>query len=92
MLGLPPYLPGPATYRQCIQTIESAVKRLSVSELEHRNQQYGQAGAPALTQHEFRQTAHGEALATIPPFTQQPLETLSPPAPFSTGEFKPGAA
>lgn len=92
MLGLPPYLTGPATYRQCIQTIESAVKRLSVSELEHRNQQGGQAGAPALTQHEFRQTAHGEALATIPPFTQRPLETLSPPAPFPAGEAQPGTA
>ncbi|KAI0128611.1 CoA-transferase family III [Xylariales sp. AK1849] len=82
MLGLPPFLPGVDDYRQCISTIEKSVKKLSVAELEKRNQQFRQAGVPALTKEQFLQTAHGQALVDIPPFTVQSLGEATPPVPF----------
>ncbi|KAK8138904.1 hypothetical protein PG984_002284 [Apiospora sp. TS-2023a] len=82
MIGLPPFLAGSNDYRQCVTVIENAVNRLSIADLELRNQKYRQAGAPALTKDQFRRTAHGQALAGIAPFTVQSLDAPSPPIPF----------
>ncbi|KAK8124662.1 uncharacterized protein PG998_000421 [Apiospora kogelbergensis] len=82
MLGLPPFLAGSDDYHQCIAMIENAVNRLSTADLEHKNEKYRQAGAPALTKDQFRQTAHGKAMAGIAPFTVQSLDAPSPPITF----------
>ncbi|KAI0202741.1 CoA-transferase family III [Astrocystis sublimbata] len=82
MIGLPPFSPGLTEYRQCINTIEGAVKRLSVAELELRNQHFRQAGTTALTHEQYKATPHGRILNSMPPFTVQPLELTTPPVPF----------
>ncbi|KAK6841647.1 hypothetical protein PG987_002507 [Apiospora arundinis] len=80
--GCPPFLPGSNDYRQCVAMIENAVNQLSIAELEHKNQKYRQAGAPALTKDQFHRTAHGQAMAGIAPFTVQSLDAPSKPIPF----------
>ncbi|KAH8159572.1 hypothetical protein CIB48_g8679 [Xylaria polymorpha] len=82
MIGLPPFSPGLTDYRQCIKTIESAVKRFSTAELEIRNQRFRQAGTAVLTQQQYKETPHGYILNSLPPFTVQPLELSTPPVPF----------
>lgn len=79
MIGLPPFFPGLSDYHQCINTIESAVRQLSVAELEQRNQHFHQAGIVALTQEQYKQTPHGRILNSLPPFTVRPLELSTPP-------------
>lgn len=88
MLGLPPFLPGVTDYRQCIDTIESAVRKLSVQELEQLNESYRQAGVPVLTKDQFVQTEHGRALASLPPFTVQRLGPATPPPTFPQPDAK----
>ncbi|KAI1175996.1 CoA-transferase family III [Nemania sp. FL0916] len=82
MIGLPAFCPGLIDYRQCIQTIESAVKRFSVEELELQNQRFRQAGTVVLTLDQYRETPHGRQLHSLPPFTVQPLELTTPPVPL----------
>ncbi|ETS85783.1 hypothetical protein PFICI_03808 [Pestalotiopsis fici W106-1] len=82
MLGLPPFMPDMTDYHECVRTIETAVKRLTVSELEELNQFYRQAGVPVLTKDQFLATSHGQALASIPPFTVRPLGEVTPPQAF----------
>jgi hypothetical protein len=79
MIGLPPFFPGLTDYRQCIKTIESAVKLFSTAELERRNQRFGQAGIAVLTQEQYGETPHGRILNSLPPFTVRPLELSTPP-------------
>lgn len=82
MLGLPAFRPDLTDYRQCIETIERAVKRFTVSELEELNNRHRQAGIEALKWDQFRRTAHGHALCSMPPFTVTSLEHSTPPIPF----------
>ncbi|RYC58362.1 hypothetical protein CHU98_g7847 [Xylaria longipes] len=82
MIGLPPFSPGLTDYRQCIKTIESAVKRFSTAELEIRNQHFRQSGTAVLTQEQYKETPHGRILNSLPPFTVQPLELSTPPVPL----------
>ncbi|KAI1752945.1 CoA-transferase family III [Xylaria castorea] len=86
MIGLPPFSPGLTDYRQCIKTIESAVKQFSAAELELRNQRFRQAGTAVLTQEQYRETPHGRILNSLPPFTVRPLELSTPPIPFEEPE------
>ncbi|KAI1433593.1 CoA-transferase family III [Xylaria sp. CBS 124048] len=86
MIGLPPFCPGLTDYRQCIKTIESAVKRFSAADLELRNQQFRQAGTIVLTQEQYRETRHGRILSSLPPFTVRPLEDSTPPVPLMERE------
>ncbi|KAI2642524.1 CoA-transferase family III [Xylaria nigripes] len=86
MIGLPPFCPGLNDYRQCIKTIESAVKRFSTTELELRNKRFRQAGTAVLTQEQYRNTRHGRILTSLPPFTVQPLELATPPVPLKGPE------
>ncbi|KAI1268635.1 CoA-transferase family III [Xylariaceae sp. FL1019] len=79
MIGLPPFQPGLTDYRQCVETIEGAVKQFSNDELETKNQHYRQAGIAVLTQEEFKKSSHGQAMAFCPPFTVWPLESITPP-------------
>ncbi|KAI1393432.1 CoA-transferase family III [Hypoxylon trugodes] len=83
MIGLPPFLPGSMDYHGCINTIEEAVKRFSGAELERLNREHHQAGVPALTNEKYQNTAHGQAMASLPLFTVKPLNTDTPPVPFT---------
>lgn len=88
MIGLPPFDPKLRDYKSCISTIETAVKRFSVGELEDMNRKEGQAGVAVLTTDQFRNSNHGKALLSLPPFTVQSLEKSTPPSPF--GQQTPG--
>ncbi|KAI4597010.1 hypothetical protein KJ359_004920 [Pestalotiopsis sp. 9143b] len=90
MLGLPPSMPGLTDYHECVKFIETAVKKFTISELEHLNQFYKQAGVPVLTKEQFLETPHGQALASIPPFTVRPLGESTPPQPFPQPETADG--
>jgi hypothetical protein len=83
MLGLPAFRPDLTDYRQCIQTIEKAVKRFTVDELEALNVRHRQAGIEALTWEQFKRTSHGRALYAMPPLTITPLEQSTPPVPVA---------
>lgn len=82
MIGLPAFNPRLTDYRSCIDTIERAVQKFTVAELEEMNQRERQAGVQALQLDRFLQTSHGQAMASLPPFTVRALETSSPPIPF----------
>ncbi|KAH6694069.1 CoA-transferase family III [Plectosphaerella plurivora] len=82
MIGLPAFDPKMRDYKTCIATIEAAVKRFTVAELEDMNSREGQAGIPVLKSEQFRQSKHGQALLSLPPFTVQSLEAATPPTPF----------
>ncbi|KAB5558590.1 CoA-transferase family III [Coniochaeta sp. 2T2.1] len=77
MLGLPAFRPDLTDYRQCIETIERAVKRLTVAELEELNTRHRQAGIEAMKWEHFRRTPHGQALCSTPPFTVVTLHRKS---------------
>ncbi|KAB5570142.1 CoA-transferase family III [Coniochaeta sp. 2T2.1] len=82
MLGLPAFRPDLTDYRQCIETIERAVKRFTVAELEELNTRHRQAGVEAMKWEQFRKTAHGQALCSMPPITLTSLERSTAPVPF----------
>jgi hypothetical protein len=58
MIGLEAYRPDLTDYRECINTIESHVKKFSASELEEMNARERQAGVTALKWEQFKQTSH----------------------------------
>jgi hypothetical protein len=82
MVGLPAFDPMMQDYKTCIATVEAAVKRFTVAELEEMNAKEGQAGIPVLKSEQFRESRHGKALLSLPPFTVQSLEATTPPTPF----------
>src|SRR5688572_5691043 len=83
MIGLPAFRPDLTDYRECIDTIESRVRRFTVAELEAMNHRARQAGSPVLKRSEFLSTAHGKVISAIPPFTLFPVEGETPPIPFA---------
>ncbi|TEA21175.1 Formyl-CoA:oxalate CoA-transferase [Colletotrichum sidae] len=84
MIGLPAFNPELQGYTECIKTIETAVKRFTVEELEVMNRREGQAGVPVLKKEQFLDTPHGKALETLPPLTVKSSETTTPPVPFDS--------
>lgn len=58
MIGLEPFRPDLATHEQIVETIESAVKKFTVAELEKLNAQHRQAGVQAFPHTEFLKTPH----------------------------------
>jgi hypothetical protein len=58
MIGLEPYRPDLTDYRECINTIESHVKRFTAAELETMNAKERQAGVTALKWDDFKRTSH----------------------------------
>ncbi|KAI1777912.1 CoA-transferase family III [Hypoxylon cercidicola] len=89
MIGLPAFNPDLTDYHDCVDTIEGAVKQFSGAELEKLNQEHCQAGAPVLTNEEFRRTAHGRAIASLPLFTVKPLSMNTPQVPFPESADEP---
>lgn len=58
MIGLKPFRPDLEDHDAIVNTIESAVQRFTIDELEQLNVSNRQAGIPALTHDEFLQTPH----------------------------------
>jgi hypothetical protein len=58
MIGLESHRPDLTDYRQCIETIESNVKKFTTQELELMNAKIGQAGVSVLKWSDFTQTEH----------------------------------
>ncbi len=82
MINLPPFNGNLTGYRECINTIEQAVTKFTVAELEAMNARDGQAGVPVLTRDQFGATPHGRVLTKLQPFSVKLLEDTTPPAPF----------
>jgi len=83
MIGLPSFNSAITDYRECIDTIEGAVKKFTVSELEVMNYQQRQAGIPVLTHEQFLGTPHGQVLSRLPPFVTEVIENTTPRVPFA---------
>lgn len=58
MIGLEPFRPDLITHEDIVSTIEPAVQRFTVQELESLNAKNKQAGVPALKYEEFLKTPH----------------------------------
>lgn len=84
MIGLEPYRPDLATHGDIVQTIESAVKKFTVDELEELNAQNRQAGIKAYTHAEFLKTPHGKTNMSLPPWSVESLEDKTPQIPLQT--------
>jgi hypothetical protein len=65
MIGLEPFRPDLETHADIVNTIEPAVKKLTVTELEELNARHRQAGVKAFKHEDFLQTPH---VCLIPPF------------------------
>ncbi|EAA26927.1 CoA-transferase family III [Neurospora crassa] len=74
MIGLLPFNPRLTDYQKCIDTIEAAVKRFTVAELEDMNSKHGQAGVEALKWENFLETTHGKVISALPPFTVEAIK------------------
>ena len=83
MIGLQAHRPDMTTYRECIETIETAVRQFSVEELEALNMAARQAGSPVYKWDDFRHHPHGRLLMSLPPFTVRSLEQETPPVDFN---------
>jgi len=89
MIGLPAFRPDLTDYRECIDTIETRVRRFTVAELEAMNHSARQAGSPVLQTSEFLSTPHGKVVASLPPFTLFPVERDTAPVPFTSQTISP---
>lgn len=56
MIGLAAFRPDLKTHEEIVSTIQSAVKRFTVDELEEKNAASRQAGVPALKHEDFLET------------------------------------
>ena len=82
MLGLPTYQPNLTGYRDCIDTIESAVQQFTVDQLESLNALHRQAGVPALHWDSYVASPHGSVLSALPPLTLTQIGRKTPDTPF----------
>ncbi|KAH8886557.1 CoA-transferase family III [Thozetella sp. PMI_491] len=90
MIGLEPFRPDLGTHEAISRTIETAVMRFTVEQLEEMNAANKQAGVPALKHEDFIKTPHGQVAAKLSPWAVSPLETSSPPSPLpNTGDSRP---
>ena len=92
MIGLEGHRPDVTEYHDCIDLIESHVKKFSAAELEEMNAKHRQAGVTCLKYDDFKKTNYGRSKLNLPPWTLENLETSTPPAPFpsrSSTDSKP---
>ncbi|MCJ1444376.1 MAG: hypothetical protein MMC23_004878 [Stictis urceolatum] len=80
MLSLEPFRPNLTSHSEIVRTIETAVRKHTVAQLEELNLRYRQAGIPALTQEQFLATPQGKTLSSLPPWTIKCLDDTAPPA------------
>ncbi|KAL7796724.1 CoA-transferase family III domain-containing protein [Trichoderma ceciliae] len=86
MIGLDPYRPDLTTHEEISKTIESAVRKFTVDELEILNAQNRQAGVKAFTHAEFLKTPHGKTNIALPPWSVENLEDKTPQIPLTRHE------
>ncbi|KAK5993049.1 Acetyl-coenzyme A transferase nodX [Cladobotryum mycophilum] len=82
MIGLEPFRPDLEKHEDIVDTIESAVKKFTVEELESLNAQHRQAGVKAFTHTEFLRTPHGKTNSVLPPWSVENLENETPKVPL----------
>lgn len=82
MIGLEGYRPDVTDYHDCLNLIESHMKRFSPAELEAMNAKHRQAGVTCLKYDEFKKTHYGRSKLELPPWTLENLEISTPPVPF----------
>ncbi|KAL2074527.1 hypothetical protein VTL71DRAFT_8305 [Oculimacula yallundae] len=83
MIGLEAHRPDLTDYRECIDVIESHVKKFTIPELEEMNAREKQAGVPVIKWDDFKKTNHqGQTLLSIPPWEVRKIAD-SPPVPFA---------
>lgn len=58
MIGLEPFRPDLGSHEEIVNTIEGAVRRFTIEELETMNAANGQAGVPVLKHDDFLKTSH----------------------------------
>ncbi|KAG8406551.1 hypothetical protein J3459_018670 [Metarhizium acridum] len=87
MIGLAPHRPDLESHQDIVNTIEPAVRKYTVEQLEAMNAQHRQAGVKAFRHDEFLQTPHGRENWSLPPWSVENLETSTPKTPLpSTGD------
>lgn len=58
MIGLEPFMPDLKSHEDIVNTIEPAVRKFTIQELESMNAARRQAGVPALKHEDFIKTEH----------------------------------
>ncbi|KAF6237121.1 hypothetical protein HO173_004589 [Letharia columbiana] len=82
MIGLEGYRPDVTDYHDCLNLIESHMKKFSPAELEAMNAKHRQAGVTCLKYDDFKKTHYGRSKLDLPPWTLENLEISTPPVPF----------
>ncbi|KAF0644621.1 hypothetical protein FPSE5266_01868 [Fusarium pseudograminearum] len=89
MIGLEPYRPDLQTHESIVETIEPAVRKFSIEELETMNAANRQAGVPALKHEDFVKTEHGKTNMALPPWSVENLESETPKCPLNQTPEQP---
>ncbi|KAL4731714.1 hypothetical protein ACLX1H_000695 [Fusarium chlamydosporum] len=89
MIGLEPFRPDLQSHDSIVDTIEPAVRRFSVEELESMNAVNRQAGVPALKHEDFVKTEHGKKNMALPPWSVESLESETPKCPLTPTSEQP---
>ena len=67
MIGLEGHRPDVTEYHDCVNLIESHMKKLSAAELEEMNAKHRQAGVTCLKYEDSQKTSHGRSKLDLPP-------------------------
>ncbi|RGP64026.1 putative caib baif family enzyme [Fusarium longipes] len=89
MIGLEPFRPDLQSHESIVDTIEPAVRKFSIEELESMNAANRQAGVPALKHEDFIQTEHGKTNMALPPWSVENLESETPKCPLKQDSEQP---
>ncbi|KAJ6781467.1 hypothetical protein PWT90_02671 [Aphanocladium album] len=84
MIGLESHRPDLEAHEQIVETIEGAVEKFTVDELEAMNKENRQAGVKAFKHTDFVNTPHGKTNLTLPPWSVKSLESATPKVPLPT--------
>lgn len=82
MIGLEGHRSDVTEYHDCLNLVESHVKKFSAAELEEMNAKHRQAGVTCLKYEDFKKTNYGRSKLDLPPWTLENLDTSTPPVPF----------
>ncbi|KAM0289756.1 hypothetical protein ACHAO9_005632 [Fusarium lateritium] len=89
MIGLEPFMPDLKSHEDIVNTIEPAVRKFTIQELESMNATHRQAGVPALKHDDFVQTEHGKTNMALPPWSVENLESETPKCPLTPSSSQP---
>ncbi|RFU26925.1 hypothetical protein B7463_g9429, partial [Scytalidium lignicola] len=88
MIGLEPFRPDLRDHPAIVETIEGAVKKFTIPQLEQLNAENRQAGIKAFKHEDFLKTPHGKANQSLPPWQITNLENVTPPSPLPNPQNK----